>query len=215
LKRTILVPIKGQNQAKTRMSVLLSAEERSGLAWAMFIDLTRALQPVLEDKALVTNSRQAADYAKGQGWRVLWETSQITESLSVDSASRLLASEGVEAVLRLPADLPLIGTEDIDLVLGAELSCNMAILVPSRDGLGTNAILRSPPNLFPSRFGHNSLKMHVQEAQRVGAGIEVIENPNIALDLDEPSDIASFMACGIENETSRFLTFLRILERIH
>ena len=30
------------------------------------------------------------------------------------------------------------------------------LLVPSRDGTGTNAIIRAPANLFPSRFGPRS-----------------------------------------------------------
>src|SRR5262245_9329593 len=190
MQPVILIPVKDPEQAKLRMAPELATEERSRLAWAMFQDVARALRSIspASQIAVVTGSARAANAARESGWRVFWENWQISESASVDRASHLLATQGTEAVLRLPADIPLVEPEDIHALLNQTLENGASILVPSRDFLGTNALIRMPPNLFPSRFGHNSLVLHTQEARRVQASLKILENKRIALDLDTPSD---------------------------
>ncbi len=205
MRATVLVPVKDQGKAKARMASTLTAEERARLAWAMFSDLVQALRPLSSPVALVTDSERAARQARALNWRVFWETGQISESASVDAAAAHLAKDGIPAVLRVPADLPLVNTHDIESLIEAPASSPSAILVPSRNGLGTNAILRAPPCLFPSRFGHNSLILHAQEALRAQARLEIRENPRIALDLDDASDIAFFLEARSDTETYRLL----------
>jgi 2-phospho-L-lactate guanylyltransferase len=210
----ILVPVKNPNRAKIRMAPILSGKERSRLAGAMLDDLIRSLKPLGRRVVLVTDSEPAAKIARSLGWRVLWESNPISESASVDEASRQLARENTSAVLRLPADIPLAETEDIRRLLDFGLTARAALLVPSRDGLGTNAVLRKPPDLFPSRFGHNSFVLHTQEGLRAGAEIHVLENSRIALDLDDPGDILKFLAHGSDTSTGKLLADLKIGERL-
>jgi 2-phospho-L-lactate guanylyltransferase len=196
------------------MAPIMSGEERSRLAGAMLDDLIRSLKPLNSPVALITDSEPAAKIARGLGWKVLWESRQISESASVDEASRQLANEKTGAVLRLPADIPLAETEDIRQLLDFKLSARSAVLVPSWDRLGTNAVLRKPPDLFPSRFGHNSFVLHTQEGLRVGAEICVLEIPRMALDLDDPSDILRFLVRDTGTATGRLLADLKIRERL-
>ena len=65
---------------------------------------------------------------------------------------------------RRPVDLPLFTAADLSSVFAAVAAGNQVVLVPSRDGSGTNALYRSPPTLFPSRFGPGSRELHVHEA---------------------------------------------------
>jgi len=212
----ILIPVKDPEQAKLRMAPALASEERSRLAWAMFQDVARALRSIspASQIAVVTGSTRAANAARELGWRIFWESEQISESASVDRASNLLAMQGTEAVLRLPADIPLVQPEDIHVLMNQPLENGSSILVPSRDFLGTNALIRMPPNLFASRFGHNSLVLHTQEAMRVQASFTILENNRIALDLDTPSDILWFMKDASQTESYRVLRDLRIEERL-
>jgi 2-phospho-L-lactate/phosphoenolpyruvate guanylyltransferase len=212
----ILIPVKDPEQAKLRMAPALASEERSRLAWAMFQDVARALRSIspASQIAVVTGSARAAKAARESGWRVFWESEQISESASVDHASHLLAMQGTEAVFRLPADIPLVEPEDIHALLNHTLENGASILVPSRDFLGTNALIRMPPNLFPSRFGPNSLVLHTQEARRAQASLTILENKRIALDLDTPSDILWFMREESRTESYRLLRDLRIEERL-
>ena len=215
MKSAVVLPLKEAN-AKFRMSRLLSADERARLAWAMFEDVARALArlPRSTPVIVVTSSGRAIERARALGWRALREHEQISESASVDRACRLLAEEGFEAALRIPADVPLIEPEDVELVLDAAPGPPATVLVPSRDGLGTNALLRRPPDLFPARFGPNSLVLHRQEALRAQAEIRVLELARLALDLDEASDLVEFLESRSETETRRALETLGIDERV-
>jgi len=217
MNAVVLVTVKEPERAKLRMAPLLSAEERSQIAWAMFEDVVQALQPLSNshEVALVTNSSRAAEKAQQISWRVLWETEQISESASVDQASAKLAAEGVEAVLRIPADIPLIRSEDIRMILAESGRRRSAVLVPSWDRMGTNAVLRIPPTLFPSRFGHNSLVLHTQEARRAQASLKILENERLALDLDDASDLLRFLERRSDTATFRLLQELELNERLY
>jgi 2-phospho-L-lactate guanylyltransferase len=214
MKAAILVPVKEHARAKSRMAPLLTAEERSALAWAMFEDLIEALSPLPWPVVLVTNSRRASARAGSLGWTVVREEIQLSESASVDAGSQRLAQEGMQAVLRLPADLPLIQTEDVAELLSLPISAPAAILVPSWDRSGTNALLRTPPDLFPSRFGPDSFALHVRAAAEAGADLRIVENARLALDLDDPSDLSRFLASCADNQTHRTLMGFNILERL-
>jgi 2-phospho-L-lactate guanylyltransferase len=138
---------------------------------------------------VVSKEKQALGWARERGWTCIAETEQVSESASVDYASRLCAARGVRALLRLPADLPLAQGEDIVELLDQAEPDPSCIIVPSREGTGTNALLRSPPMLFPSHFGPGSFALHQDEAERCGARVRIIRNPRLALDIDEIEDL--------------------------
>jgi len=194
--RAVLIPVKAPSSAKQRLATVLSSEERIALTWAMLKDVGHALAGAkLVDTILtVTNDPAAIQYALEQSWEVLQEDQQISESHSVDWASSSLMKRGATVVLRLPGDIPLLRAEDVDSLLSVELTSRAALLVPSRDGSGTNALLRKPPDAFPSRFGPNSFRLHRQEAIHAGVALKVIENPRIALDIDDITDLAVLWA---------------------
>jgi len=160
--RALLLPIKDLRNAKQRMVPLLSPEERFALVQAMLADTIRAVRGVKKaDKIfVVTNYAPAMEMAKESGWELLREETQISESVSVDAASCHCAKLGVTSLLRLPLDVPLVQASDIDELLSLECAAPALVIVPSRDGTGTNAIRRTPPALFPSHFGTGSFARH-------------------------------------------------------
>ena len=174
----------------------------------MFEDVCRAVAACTraDRVVIVTSYAQAVARARASGWDVLIEESQTSESASVDWASRKLAGNGFDLVMRLPADLPTVKASDIDELLAIDLARPGALVVPSRERTGTNAIIRTPPDLFPSRFGPDSLRLHKEEAARVGVNPLIIENPRIALDIDEPSDLELLLERGRGTEASICLT---------
>lgn len=190
--RYLLIPVKDLSQAKQRLRGLLTQEERTRLAWAMCENtFAAASQACLADRiAIVTLYPPAIELAKKYGMEVILETEQISESASVDFGSREAKARGAETVLRLPIDLPLVSGADIDRILESPAE---VVMVPSRDGTGTNALLRRPPDLFPSHFGPESLQKHRAEAERRGARWKVIACENIALDIDDPTDLTFFL----------------------
>ena len=214
--KALLIPVKDPTYAKTRLAELLSEEERRRLAWAMFGDVSLAIANARKPDrvVLVSSFTPAIERASELGWDVLIEESQTSESASVDWASRVLTERGFDTVMRLPADLPLVRTEDIDELLSIELDPPGALLVPSREGTGTNAIIRTPPSLFPSRFGPNSLALHKQEAARVGVECVFVNNARIALDIDESADVELLLEDGGGTQAFAALTDMNAFERL-
>ncbi|MGH9823707.1 MAG: 2-phospho-L-lactate guanylyltransferase [Blastocatellia bacterium] len=205
--KAILVPLKDPANAKTRLSNLLTPEQRTELVLAMFHDVAAALVETRRaDRIFIATSYEPViRLAKGFGFDVYREQSQISESHSVDEASRWLKGQGFDLVLRLPADVPLVRSEDIDALLDTELSNPGTVIVPSRDGTGTNAIARTPPDLFPSHFGPNSLSLHRAEAERLEAQVVIRPSERIGLDIDDPADIQVFLRNGVHTRAAALL----------
>ena len=206
--RALLLPVKDLRNAKKRLMHLLTPEERFGLASAMLADTIRTLQAVrcAEKIFVISNYHPALDAAEENGWKILRETHQISESDSVDAASRICERRGVRSLLRLPLDLPLVQPRDIDELLALECPAPALIIVPSRDGTGTNAMLRTPPTLFPSHFGNGSFAKHLAEAENAGAQIFVRRNPRLEMDLDDEADLRALLQHDLTGtETGRWL----------
>jgi 2-phospho-L-lactate/phosphoenolpyruvate guanylyltransferase len=191
----VLLPVKNLDNAKQRLAGALSECERSALAQAMLADTVQALRGVRLAAAIfvVTNYQPAMEIAAQNGWQIVREERQVSESASVDHASRLCADRGITHLLRIPLDLPLVSASDIDELLAIECATPAVAIVPSRDGTGTNAILRTPPTLFRSHFGPHSFVKHLGEAERLGAQVIVRRNPRLEMDVDDESDLRALL----------------------
>jgi 2-phospho-L-lactate guanylyltransferase len=215
--RALLLPVKDLRNAKQRLVGILSVEERFALAHSMLADTVRAMSGVQRaDKIfVVTNYDPAMRAARENGWHILAEERQISESVSVDDASHCIESLGFTAVLRIPLDLPLIQSRDIDELLAIDCSAPAMIIVPSRDGTGTNAILRSPPTLFPSHFGSGSFAKHRAEADAAHAQIHHRRNPRLEMDVDDESDLLALLQDDLTGtHTGAFLSESGVAQRL-
>ncbi len=80
------------------------------------------------------------------------------------------------------------------------------VIVPSRDGTGTNAMLRTPPALFPSHFGNGSFARHLAEAESAHARVMVRRNPRLEMDVDDEADLRALLEHDLSGtETGRWL----------
>jgi 2-phospho-L-lactate guanylyltransferase len=206
--RALLLPVKDLNNAKKRLIDVLTPEERLGLAGAMLADTIRAARGArrAEKIFVVTNYEPVMQLAEENRWEILREEQQISESDSVDAASRICEDRGVTALLRMPLDVPLVQASDIDELLAVQCEAPALVIVPSRDGLGTNAILRMPPALFPSHFGNGSYAKHVDEAKRVGARVILRRNTRLEMDVDDEADLRELLKYDLSGTvTGRWL----------
>jgi 2-phospho-L-lactate/phosphoenolpyruvate guanylyltransferase len=95
-------------------------------------------------------------------------------------------------MLTVPGDIPLITSSEIAQLLAAHRSTPAFTIAPSRDALGSNAIICSPPDAVPLRFGEDSFYPHLRAAKACGIDPTVLRLPGIALDVDTPEDLAAF-----------------------
>jgi 2-phospho-L-lactate guanylyltransferase len=214
--RYILIPVKDLARAKQRLASLMTQEERTRLAWAMLENTFAAAAGArnVDRVAVVTLYAPAIELARKYGMELIAETEQISESASVDFGSKEAKKRGATAVLRLPIDLPLITAGDIETVLENDGEEPSIVIVPSRDGAGTNAILRRPPDLFPSHFGPGSLAKHLAEAAAAKAACRVIELHRIALDIDDPGDVSEFIRLGQGASVYELLAAMGVHKRL-
>jgi 2-phospho-L-lactate guanylyltransferase len=118
-------------------------------------------------------------------------------------------------LLRLPLDVPLVHASDIDELLEIDCTAPTLVIVPSRDGTGTNAILRTPPALFPSHFGAGSFAKHCGEAERAGAQIVVRRNERLEMDVDDEADLRALARRDLRGtETGAWLERSGLMQRL-
>jgi 2-phospho-L-lactate guanylyltransferase len=206
--RAILIPVKQFHHSKKRLAAHFSDAARAELVAALCEDFFQTVSRVRgTDRIFVVSAEPLAlGMALVKGWETIAEEEQVSESASIDMASHHCAALGFTAALRIPIDIPLCEPRDIEDILAAAGPAPSAVLVPSRDGTGTNALLRSPPDLFASHFGTNSFALHRSEAERAGATVKILRNPHIALDIDEIEDIGALKGkLRSESATARWI----------
>ena len=203
MKVAALIPVKGFRNAKQRLSPLLGARDREALAESMFRDVLRQvlLARRLHATFVVTGNDAVAAIALALGAEVIREPSERGETDAVDFARRCLKAVGWEAVLIIPGDMPLLRAADIDEIVSQlpdGAAASFALLVPSHDRMGTNALLLAPPDIIKLRFGHDSFSYHMTQVSAQKLPLRFIENEHVALDIDEPKDLQRFLATGSE-----------------
>ena len=78
-------------------------------------------------------------------------------------------------------------------------------IAPSHDEGGSNAIVCSPPDAVPLRFGVDSFFPHLRAAEAQGIRPTVVRLPGIALDIDNPEDLAAFARLPSQTRTRALL----------
>jgi 2-phospho-L-lactate/phosphoenolpyruvate guanylyltransferase len=211
MKVSALIPVKGFRNAKQRLSPLLAVTERELLAEIMFREVLSQVLGArgLAETFVVTGDDRVAEIAYSGGAQLIREKAERGETAAVDFARLELKKSGREAVLIIPGDLPLVRAKDIEAVLAQMpdgASSPFALLVPSHDRMGTNALLLAPPDVIELRFGYDSFSYHSTQVSARALPLRVLENERIALDIDEPKDLETFLSFGFrDSETDRLV----------
>jgi 2-phospho-L-lactate/phosphoenolpyruvate guanylyltransferase len=190
-----VVPVKERVSAKERLAPLLRPEVRQALALAMLEDVLAAVTgaPRIAGLMVVTVDPEAGRLAAGYGARLIEAGARDGHTGAVTAAARLIAAEGRAGMLTLPGDIPLVTPGEISSMLSAHSPAPSFTIVPSHDERGSNAIACSPPDAVPLRFGENSFYPHLEAAEACGIRPNVVHLPGVALDIDNPEDVVSFM----------------------
>ncbi len=190
-----LIPIKGFDRGKSRLSEVLSPEERELLARELFEHVVQVLReaPNIDGIAVVSGSPNARDHAERLGLLALSDPpGKPGLARVVDDALRQLANRGATKAIVCMSDLPDLTRDDIAGVARALTEVEV-VLVPDRLRQGTNVIALAPPTVLPSCLGHeDSLLRHLARARELGLTVNVQLSSGIAFDVDHPVDLARF-----------------------
>ena len=186
-----VVPIKGFEAPKQRLAEALSAHERGSLAEHMLRDVLAALDD-LEGILVISRDEATLNAARWSGARVMLEKGNGGYSAAVRQAGEMLASEGVNAMMHVPGDVPLISRDEVKRIAALPENVPGACVVPSLDFDGTNCLALWPPDLIEPAFGPDSFHRHCQILEDLGVKPVVLELDGFALDIDTPDDLRLF-----------------------
>ncbi len=195
----VIIPAKPLNQAKTRLSPLLSPAQRMLLSRQL---LQRTIQLAHQLGEVVVVSRDAAlrRLAKQAGaWALVESGSELNQALR--QAAEWVAARGEPATLILPGDLPLLTPADLTAMARLGSQPPALVIAPCQRGDGTNALLLRPPGVIPFAFGPDSFNRHLQAARSIGLEPVIYRSATVALDLDIPEDLV-LLAAAQRNSTT-------------
>lgn len=213
-----VLPVKSPADSMRRLSALLTPAEREELARCLTLQALETLTAVswLDLLIVVAKDPIVIDAARYAGARVLEESVQRSHSQSAEDGIAVALDLGAATVLSAPIDVPLATADDYTrlLEISLQLPAPALVIVPSADGSGTNALVRTPPDVIVSQFGAGSFQKHVSSARAAGAHVEIQRPLGIALDLDTPEDLLEIETqAGLRNGVLDYLFRINAFER--
>ena len=200
-----LLPVKSPHNAKQRLTGFLSAKQREKLARILYRQTLGALCQAegIDRVVVVTSDSDVAEHARSSGALVFEESEQVSHSVSADAACLRAIKLGATTVLLVPIDVPLVTPADFSRLAAAARPG--LIVVPSADGTGTNAMVRTPPDVIESRFGPGSCRAHLDQARLKNVPADILRLPGLMFDVDTPEDVADLLASSHPGDVTAFL----------
>ena len=185
----ILVPCKSLALGKSRLSGLLSPEEREALCRQFLADTLRTAIELVGAASvkLISTDAEAQEMARGSGIEIYAEAWPDLNAALSGVRRNILASRAPRDIMVLPIDLPLATAGSLRKVLAA---AGDIVLVPDRKNGGTNVLLLRGTALDGFRFayGDDSFRIHSENAAAQQERVTVLRDEKLAFDIDEPED---------------------------
>jgi 2-phospho-L-lactate guanylyltransferase len=191
MKTWVVVLIKDFDSAKQRLRPAMGAKSRRALARRtaqLAVQAAGAGDHVL----VVAGGEEVAEIAAAWGADVVLEPREEGQNTAAERGLKRAVEGGAGAALLLSSDLPLVTHDAVRHLLEAasRLKPPVAVAVPALGRGGTNALFVRPPEVLAMHFGDDSLARFREEAQAKGVSFAVHHSEALALDIDEPADLA-------------------------
>lgn len=186
-----IVPVKPLRRGKSRLSGILTEDERADLNRTLLQHTLETLTNLkeVEEVLVVSRDPQVLTIARNYGARTVREDGQPDLNTALRRATVIAQVYATRGVLVLPADLPLISRTDALALVERASDPPVVVIAPDRHQKGTNALLISPAGLIEYQFGENSFQHHCNLVKKAGARLEIVNLPSLGLDLDSPEDL--------------------------
>ena len=186
-----IVPVKPIRRGKSRLAGVLSEEERTKLNTFLFEHTMQALVNVSRINQILVISRDPSvlSIARQYKTRTLQEDSSSNLNLALKLATRMAQLYETRELLVIPADLPLVTTDEIDQMLDLSGDPPEMIIAPDRHLSGTNALYLNPIGEIEYHYGPNSYQLHIAESESHGFLLKKRISPFLGFDLDLPEDL--------------------------
>ena len=213
-----IVPFKGAENAKRRLSPQLSADVRSRLALAMLNDVLQALVDAKSVDGILLTSRAPEAKRIAEHWGVTLYRDQahtLVDALT-DASEKVKRDLNAATCIIVPGDVPLITGTDVDHILHYHAHVT---IVPDSHKIGTNALVCTPPNAFPLVFDGRSYHPHIEAATRLDLQVRSVQSDAFAIDVDTADDLrlvkASTKNCRTRNLLETEAELIDLIEELN
>ena len=207
-----VIPIKPLALSKSRLAPALPDTRRHALSLMLLHHVLacvrRTRQPI--DPWVVGGDPLVETLSRREGAEPVAELGSGPNE-TVERAALRAFSQGADAAIYLPPDLPLLQAADLDALMDASDELHKLVLAPAQRDGGTNAILMPRGLAFrPHLAEGHSFQKHQNLARRNGWPHAVCRTQGLALDLDTPADLAVCLerATGFLQQLRRWEAFL-------
>jgi len=188
----------GSDKSRKRLFAAFSPEQSKLLSAAMLEDVLTALKSsVVHEVVVVGTDSDVREVAEKCGATFL-PIERAGLNPAVKKAIAWCIEKKADAVLILPANIPLVSFSDIDKMVALGYQESSVVLCPSLKG-GTSAVLLNPPNLVQAQFGQGSFFKLVKEAIDKDVALKFYSSRETAFDMDSEEDLGKLLE--IKNNT--------------
>ena len=210
-----IIPIKSLEEGKKRLKPFLSPKERRGLILSLLKDvLTAATNSKLSDKTLlVTPDSEIVKITQNWNYPKLeYLIEPVAKGINqaIENALKSCISQNISSILIIPADIPLVKSNDIDELIHLGHSKDSIIVVPSHRKDGTNAFYQKLPHVVNVWYGEDSFQKNLESISKQDISYLVLEKNVFALDIDLKEDLEKIQQINDSSETSLFVKTLNL-----
>lgn len=190
-KIAAIIPMKNLHFAKSRLSTILTLQQRKNLAFFLLNTTIKTLKESrLITEIIVVSSDKTIEKFSFENSLEFIKDSDDGINNAVILADRYCINNDIDANIVIPHDLPFISANEIDQICNiSEKYPKCIIICPSKRFDGTNILFRKPPNVIRTFYDDNSYINHLKEAQKLHIPIESLDLDNLMFDIDTKEDL--------------------------
>lgn len=187
----ILIPCKGLDQGKSRLSAALDVHARRALCeFFLCRTLAMARAMVAPDRIYVVSADpKVVEIADRYGVSVLADsTLDLNRALEEARAAVAARHANLEGLLIMPIDLPLSSADCLSSIVAQS---GDIVIVPDESETGTNVLFlrQTAAQTFQFRFGPNSYQAHCSLAKDADLTLRTVRDDSLSLDVDFPEQL--------------------------
>ncbi|MEM7142943.1 MAG: 2-phospho-L-lactate guanylyltransferase [Actinomycetota bacterium] len=175
----VLIPIRSFDDMKTRLADELDIDQRRRLAIWMAERVVAAAEPF--PTRVVTDDLEVAEWTQATRAGVI-DPRVRGLNASIAAAVDAVAEEGFERAIIAHADLPAARSL-------TALDGDGVRIAPDATRDGSNVLSVPTTAGFSFSYGPGSFAAHRGEAERLGLAFTIVDDPDLAWDVDDPADL--------------------------
>jgi|RhiMethySRZTD1v2_1073278.scaffolds.fasta_scaffold105343_2 2-phospho-L-lactate/phosphoenolpyruvate guanylyltransferase len=191
MKIAAVIPMKSLHSAKSRLSNILTAQQRKNLAMYLLDATIKELKKssFISEIIIVSNDKALKQYSCINNLKFIKDSDEGVNQ-AVILADKYCIDKGINANIVIPQDLPFISAKEIDKICTISNKYHKCIIIcPSKRFDGTNVLFRKPPDVIKTHYDNNSYMNHLKEAYKFKIPVESLDIVKLRFDLDTKEDL--------------------------